>query len=238
MAKAPNWTSKELQILRDVYTTEGCQSNLLKLLPGRSSKGISVKASKLGIKVLNPWNKLLSTEEYNLKIIEYNLTTSEPYINDRTEILHTCLNCRTTWKVRPNNILNGHGCPTCRKCYGFQQNNTVDLASIYLIEIRLNTSEHFLKVGVTSNPTSLRFVNIKSEIGSDKIETFNVLLRRYSTGSVVTELESNILRNSELTRHTTDLRFRGYTELFEFSELDKILHIIDITIPEVELTKP
>lgn len=210
----------------------------MSLLPGRSSKGISVKASKLGIKVLNPWNRLLSTEEYNLKIIKYNLTTSEPYINDRTEILHTCLKCNTEWRVRPNNIINGHGCPTCRKCYGFQPNNNVDQASIYLIEIRLVTQEHFLKIGVTSNPTSLRFVNIKSEIGSDKIEMFNVILRRYSTGSVVAELESILLRDPELTRHTTDLRFKGYTELFEFSEIDKIVRIINITIPEVEITKP
>lgn len=37
----------------------------------------------------------------------------EPYINDSTKSLHRCTACGTEWYIKPNDILNHHGCPKC-----------------------------------------------------------------------------------------------------------------------------
>ena len=41
------------------------------------------------------------------------------YVNTMTKILHLCNSCKLEWEIRPNNILNGQGCPICAKktCY-------------------------------------------------------------------------------------------------------------------------
>lgn len=40
------------------------------------------------------------------------------YINKRTHIQCQCLQCGHIWNVLPNNLLQGYGCPTCKKSKG------------------------------------------------------------------------------------------------------------------------
>ena len=59
--------------------------------------------------------KKKTTEQYkgDLKANNINIVCLEEYINNSTKILHKCLVCGNTWKVRPYSVLNGSGCPYC-----------------------------------------------------------------------------------------------------------------------------
>lgn len=46
------WTTSEVEILKENYPLLGSGRKILELLPGRTSKSINVKASRLGLKVL------------------------------------------------------------------------------------------------------------------------------------------------------------------------------------------
>lgn len=51
MAKSPNWTKDEIDILVNNYPELGSGPEIIKLLPGRTSKGVNVKASRMGLKI-------------------------------------------------------------------------------------------------------------------------------------------------------------------------------------------
>lgn len=51
MAKSPNWTEEEVEILTSKYPELGSGPEILKFLPGRTSKSVNVKASRMGLKI-------------------------------------------------------------------------------------------------------------------------------------------------------------------------------------------
>ena len=62
-------------------------------------------------------SKTKTHEQYieDLKNKAPHIIPLENYIDARTKILHKCLKHNIEWKVRPNNIFNGNGCPECGK---------------------------------------------------------------------------------------------------------------------------
>ena len=56
-----------------------------------------------------------SNDKYleEVKIKNKNVLPLEPYINEKTKILHRCLLCGYEWKIAPGNVLCKHGCPKC-----------------------------------------------------------------------------------------------------------------------------
>ena len=42
-----------------------------------------------------------------------NIEPLEPYVNSATKIMCSCTVCGYSWKVRPNSLLRGYGCPNC-----------------------------------------------------------------------------------------------------------------------------
>ena len=56
-----------------------------------------------------------TTEEYKKEIENLDVVCLEEYINANTKILHKCKNCGNTWKVTPNIVLSGYGCPICSR---------------------------------------------------------------------------------------------------------------------------
>ena len=60
-------------------------------------------------------NNKKSHQEYvcQLSLINTNIEVVDSYINALTPILHKCLIHNIEWKVRPNDILCGKGCPVC-----------------------------------------------------------------------------------------------------------------------------
>lgn len=60
--------------------------------------------------------KTKTNEEYLQSLKERNITKiipKEKYISARTKINHECTVCGYEWKVMPNNVLSGYGCPVC-----------------------------------------------------------------------------------------------------------------------------
>lgn len=49
----------------------------------------------------------------NLVLINPNIEVIDKYVNAKTKILHRCKICGYEWKVIPNAIMNGNGCPVC-----------------------------------------------------------------------------------------------------------------------------
>lgn len=114
MAKSPNWSSSELDILKEFYPTYGATEEMELKLPGRNRHGIGIKASRIGLKVLNPWNKKTTPEEYRNSLHNRNIIPMEDYILNNVSILHKCTICNNTWYAKPNNIrINLSGCPIC-----------------------------------------------------------------------------------------------------------------------------
>ena len=56
-----------------------------------------------------------TTEEYKseLKSINPNIEPLEEYVTAHVKILHKCLICGNTWKIKSNDALRGVGCPKC-----------------------------------------------------------------------------------------------------------------------------
>lgn len=65
-------------------------------------------------------SKLKTHEQYIKEVSEIspNIEVIERYIDCRTNILHRCKIHDYYWKTRPNNILNGCGCPVCKESKG------------------------------------------------------------------------------------------------------------------------
>lgn len=228
MAKSPNWTYIETSILTENYPKLGNSEALALLLPERSYKSIQVKASRLGLKNINSWNKLKTTEVYAAEILLLGIVPIEEYINDATKILHKCTSCDNSWSSKPNNILNGSGCPICNGGFGSRyasEGTFPEKAYIYLLKI-VTKSEEFIKLGVTSNFTDKRIWQIKYEIGSELV-TCTVLKKVEGTGKGISRLEGILLNREDLVRHTTKLVFKGRTELFSLSEQPLLLQAIE-----------
>ena len=61
-----------------------------------------------------PFVKTDSQYRKDLKQIHGNrIIPLEPYIKTLVKILHECRTCKTSWRVRPNDLLSGYGCPKC-----------------------------------------------------------------------------------------------------------------------------
>ena len=65
-----------------------------------------------GCNICNP-RKAKTSQVYNTEIKLLGYTTLDPYVNNKTKILHKHLTCGHTWLVRPNDIITGYGCPMC-----------------------------------------------------------------------------------------------------------------------------
>lgn len=114
MAKSPNWTASEILILTNEYVKHGCTAELKAMLPGRSSIGISIKARKLGLKILDNPRRRISNEEYLIKLEKTNFISLEEYAGSTTPILHKCKRCNLEWNTRPQHALTvGANCPNC-----------------------------------------------------------------------------------------------------------------------------
>lgn len=222
------WTKEDEERLSHIYPIYGDSPKLIEFFPNRTRKAIAVRAIKLGFKVINPWNKKKTTDSYSKEISKYNISVVKEYINDATVILHKCNVCSTEWPSKPNNILNGSGCPTCHRGYGWAYGRNIEPINAFLYVLKIHTNkDSFIKVGITSQHTDKRIYEIKSEIGKSNLVSCDILHKYESTGKDVLELESNILYNQHLIKHNSFYKFKGYTETFNVSELPIIMDIIN-----------
>lgn len=231
MAKSPNWTKEELKILSEVYPINGCTSELLSLLPGRTAKAINVKCSKIGLKVLNAWNKKKTNAKYTEELVGRNIVTIEDYVDDKTKIGHKCLDCGHEWSTNPHNVLAGHGCPVCNKGFGSMYTTNKQypaVAYLYVTKYELHNGELFIKVGVSSNPTLRRLKDIKTSIGANNIRECKNIIILSGKGKDIFFAEQKILASKTLRKHCSSIKFSGSTELFNVSECENILNELSI----------
>lgn len=61
--------------------------------------------------------KRKTNEEFTseMKSINRNIVILGTYINNKTKIRCECLKCGYVWFAQPNHLLEGHGCPECKK---------------------------------------------------------------------------------------------------------------------------
>jgi Zn finger protein HypA/HybF involved in hydrogenase expression len=71
-----------------------------------------------------PKCKLLSREEVNRRIEDRNITMIGDYVTTKVKSTFECRVCKHQWSAKVNNVLNGHGCPICRR---LNQRLTVDV---------------------------------------------------------------------------------------------------------------
>lgn len=114
MAKAPNWTTTELELLVSEYPKLGKSKAILALFPGRTLEGIALKANRLGLRVTNNIRKARDNSWYLEQIESTNFVPLEPYRGSTVPILHMCGTCDYEWLARPQHILRvGAKCPVC-----------------------------------------------------------------------------------------------------------------------------
>lgn len=114
MAKSPNWTDEEKDLLTRSYPTLGKCEELQRLFPTRPLTGICLKANRMGLKVLNDIRKGRTHEEYVALLTNTNFEVLETYRGSTELILHRCKRCNTEWYTRPQHALRINAkCPEC-----------------------------------------------------------------------------------------------------------------------------
>jgi len=268
MAKSPNWNKNELQILENNYPHLGSGPSMCSMLPGRTSKSINVKASRLGLKILfdRQWTedensilanlypqfgsdkptiealinrsaesirihaarlgikcnkldgKIKPIEVYLEELNIIGVTLLGNYTGSKDKILHRCNKCLHEWYPTPNNLVQGSGCPNCSHKFKYKYS----LGYLYLI----NINNEFLKVGITSRPISYRLMEISRELEIPYTSIILISIKECQ-GDKILSIENSILNNPRLNRYTHNIKFSGYTELFNISELDKLQSIFN-----------
>lgn len=97
-------------------------------------------------------------EQYveDLTLANPNIEVVDRYINTDTAIIHRCKICEHVWRVKPNHILSGHGCPRCAA----QSNGNSKRKSV----------EHYL--------TDLLNINTNIELIGDYINNITPILHK------------------------------------------------------------
>ena len=136
-------------------------------------------------------------EQYKKELLSTEYEALEPYINDRTKILHKHTICGFKWNVRPNDILNGHGCSSCANI------NSKFIYYIYFPKLDL------YKIGVTNNiDVRIRSFGHKANL---------LFAQEYETGSQAYNVEQKILKWLAPKLVNTGLLKSGNTETFKWS---------------------
>jgi hypothetical protein len=196
------WTDEEIRILKETYPTQG--SSACAALLGKSISSITSKAHKLGVRSVQ---YRPTHEEYEQKLFEKELDAFpvEKYVNNKTAILHECLEGHQ-WRAQPTNILDGHGCPKCAK-YGFDETKP---AWLYYVKIG-----DYYKVGITNRSTIDRF-----ELDWKHQEITILDERLYALGGDARNAERAILAKYPRVNLPGQLKSGGNSELFEYDVLE------------------
>lgn len=127
MAKSPNWTKEEIDVLTSNYPLLGRCKELQDLFPTRTMEGISLKANRIGLRVLNNIREGRTNEEYLELLESTNFIAMEKYKGSTVPILHMCGDCEHEWLARPQHLLRlGAKCPVCSLKARFLSTDTVD----------------------------------------------------------------------------------------------------------------
>lgn len=128
--------------------------NTWKLQPANALSGYGCRNCKCKE---NGLKRRKTNEQYieELKLINPNVIPLEPYIKGYQKILHKCLVCLNTFKMKPDSLLQGTNCPECAK----KENGLK----------RRKTQEQFVQEVYEANPNNIIIGNYITS--QDPIET-------------------------------------------------------------------
>lgn len=139
MTKSPNWTQEEITLLTQVYPELGKSNELQLLFPTRNLNAISLKASRLGLKIKRNIRAGRSNEEYLELLEKTNFIALDTYKGSTEAILHMCGDCEYEWLARPQQLLKiGAKCPICSHKSRLLSLDTVDNTLLKANLIRLS----------------------------------------------------------------------------------------------------
>ncbi len=131
------------------------------------------------------------------------------YTSSANKLIITCTT-HGDFSASPNSHLMGTGCPSCSKT-GFK----VSSSAIFYVFV----CDGMVKIGITNKSLRQRLNSLKN---SSKRE-FNTFLTFHSTGQVVLDLETKLLRKLSIKFSRPDYLFNGCTETFVCEDTTKIL---------------
>lgn len=191
------WSEEDVTLLKTHYKDKGaafCASSL-----NRTNRAVRDKARKLGIQSNRSRlakNRELQKGEYSNTLKNSPYTALEPYINNKTKILHRHI-CGYEWLVTPDVIKSIKNCPVCSLSRDFQDS--------YLYVVYFNTLSLF-KIGITNNwqRRSNEFGETPTLISSEKMNSREEAL----------EVEAFLLDKVEDFKYNSGLLLSGNTETF------------------------
>lgn len=127
------------------------------------------------------------------------------------------------WSANVASVLSGVGCPACAE-YGFKDNKP---AYIYLLQVVNEGRLIGIKCGITNNDPKKRLGQIRRK------STATIDLIRYwhhQTGAVIRSLEG-VLLESFSHNDLGEVLMDGRTETFHASDIDKIIAVIEKSLP-------
>ena len=188
------WTEKDLTNLIE-YAKLGYTSTIIATKLGRTTKSILNMASLKNIKLLgnNPKDNNLFKKQVKDKVI-----VLEKYINSTTHIKCQCIKCMCIRKPKPNDLIQGTGCPICAINPAIPK---------YTYLLYFNTLDLY-KIGITNNiPNRRSQLGIKSEV---------IFSRYFDNGQDAYKLEQKWLENIKLLKVNTSKLRSGNTETFKY----------------------
>ena len=141
----------------------------------------------------------------------------EDYKGARIPILHICIACDYEWKIKPDHVLSGHGCPRCannRSTLGDYGDDTQ--TKLYYIKITKDNVIAY-KLGITKLRIRDRFQGEKSDKRIDIIR-----LWYFNTREEALKEEQRLLRFFNKSRYKSKplLKRGGNSELFTYDILN------------------
>jgi hypothetical protein len=133
------------------------------------------------------------------------------YKNARTYVNVICNDCGETFKKKPMEILNGHGCRCHAVPCGYK---SAEPGNLYVL-----TCEGMTKVGITNLNPHDRAKTVSKSFGKD----FVVLTYFTMDGQECTDLETTLLQELRNEYESPSEKFDGYTETFYFVDRPKLI---------------
>lgn len=171
-------------------------------------------------------SKKKTHEEYVSEVekINPNIEVVGKYVNSKTKILHRCQIDKYEWFVKPDHILDGHGCPKCSNCAKPTQEE-------YVLKVKaINPNIQVLGIYVNSS-TKILHKCLKKECGHEWVVRPNDVLKGYGcpkcagnkkrTHEEYVEMVKNINQNIEVVEKyindNTPIKHKCNIDLYEWN---------------------
>lgn len=169
--------------------------------PNNVKNGSGCPVCSLGKLSKESVNRRLQKNGRSVKLVEN-------YVNLKTKSLFECLECNSTWKSTPGNILAGRGCPSCSTS-GFDPSKP---SWVYVLKFA-----HFIKYGITNDVNRRLGEHLKNG------EYLVIATQLYEDGKLALEMERHIKAKLGGKFTTPEICPDGWTETLCTSKLDDLL---------------